>query len=375
MRAAGAHSSAYAVDLATGQVLLSVRATTARSPASVEKLYTTSVALSRFGAAGTLQTTVEGAGSPDATGVWHGDLYLHGGGDPTFGSQAFVSANYGSGATVQALARALIANLHLTRIDGSVLGDESLFDALRGEPSSGYAPDPFLTGTLSALAFNRGQSGNQGSPAAYAAYELAGALRSDGVKVSGPSGAAVAPPGTPVLASVSSPPMSTLVGLTTLESDNFFAETLVKDLGAYWGGAGTTRAGATTVRAWLKADVGITPQVVDGSGLSTYDRTSPLQLVTFLSALWPQGGRLAAIGVPLAAGLPLAGRSGTLSSRMRSGPAAGRCQAKTGTLTGYSSLAGWCDGRFAFALLTDGIDTTSAHVVQDRIVQALAGLA
>ena len=48
-----------------------------------------------------------------------------------------------------------------TRVTGSVDGDESYFDSLRGEPSSGYAPDPFLEGTLSALAFNRGASGSE----------------------------------------------------------------------------------------------------------------------------------------------------------------------------------------------------------------------
>ena len=45
------------------------------------------------------------------------------------------------------------------RITGSIYGDESYFDSLRGEPSSDYAPDPFLEGTLSGLAFNRGAEG------------------------------------------------------------------------------------------------------------------------------------------------------------------------------------------------------------------------
>ncbi len=97
------------------------------------------------------------------------------------------------------------------------MGDEAAFDSLRGEPSSDYAPDPFLEGSLSALAFNRGESGSErGShaPAAYAARQLRAALRSDGIHVSGSGGAVTAlPSGAIQLATLPSPTIAQLVGL------------------------------------------------------------------------------------------------------------------------------------------------------------------
>jgi D-alanyl-D-alanine carboxypeptidase/D-alanyl-D-alanine-endopeptidase (penicillin-binding protein 4) len=375
MRAAGPSSGAEIVDLDTGQTLFSVRDGVPRSPASVEKLYTLASALGRFGADSELQTRVVGVGGADINGVWHGNLYLVGGGDPTFGSAPFIASSYGQGATVSALGAELLSQLHLTRIDGSIIGDETEFDSRRGEPASGYALDPFLTGALSALAFNRGASGRLGSPAAYAASQLAAALRARGVKVARRSVSGKAPLDATVLALVPSPPMRTLARMTALGSDNFFAEMLLKDLGYSFGGAGTTPAGAHVVRDWLASTIGIRPQVVDGSGLSRADHTSPRQIVALLRALWPESdGPLAPIGAALRAALPVAGRSGTLRKRMRSGPAAGRCQAKTGSLIAVSSLAGWCDGRFAFALMLDGIDLAAARALQNRMTEALAAL-
>ena len=184
--------------------------------------------------------------------MWEGSLYLRGGGDPTFGSSAFIRAHYGGvGASVSTLASQLVRTDGIHRITGSVLGDESWFDSLRGEPSSDYAPDPFLEGTLSGLAFNRGASGSERgahAPAAYAARELWATLKNDGVSIAGHSGAASTPAGASQLAQVDSPTIAQLLGLTLPPSDNFFAETLVKDLGALYGGAGTTAAGASVVR-------------------------------------------------------------------------------------------------------------------------------
>ena len=76
---------------------------------------------------------------------------------------------------------------------GSVYGDESDFDSQRGEPSSGFAQDPFLEGTLSGLAFDRGASGSEKvahAPAAYAARKLWAMLKNAGVSIRGASGAA-----------------------------------------------------------------------------------------------------------------------------------------------------------------------------------------
>lgn len=373
---AGSGSSAYVYDLTAHQTLFSQAATVMRPPASVEKLYTATTALERMGPGARLSTTVYGSGSLSPQGDWEGSLYLRGGGDPTFGSAAFIHSHYGGvGASVSALASQLVHGLGIRAVSGPIEGDESYLNSLRGEPSSNYAWDPFLEGTLSALAFNRGETGSEAgphAPAAFAANQLAAALSQAGARVQGGVGTASTPPGARRLASVSSPPLSALLGLMLPPSDNFFAETLVKDLGARFGGSGSTAAGAAVVRQTIAADFGLHPQVVDGSGLSRADRTSTLQIATLLEALAPT-----ALGAVLRRDLAVAGRSGTLAERMRGSAAQGRCQAKTGTLTGASNLAGYCQSArghlLVFAVFNDGIEVELAHAIQDQIAIALAG--
>jgi D-alanyl-D-alanine carboxypeptidase/D-alanyl-D-alanine-endopeptidase (penicillin-binding protein 4) len=331
--------------------------------------------LALMGASAQLSTTVLGVGQLAPGGVWEGNLYLRGGGDPTFGSSAFIRSHYGGrGASVSRLASQLVGIDGIHRVTGAVIGDDSYLDALRGEPSSGYAPDPFLEGALSGLAFNRGAQGSlhgAHAPAAYAARELRSALRADGVTVSGASASGLTPAGAAQLASVSSPTAAELLGLMLPPSDNFFAETLIKDLGARYGGAGTTAAGAAVVRRTIATMLGLRPRIVDGSGLSPADRTSPYQVAFLLAGL--AGSPL---GTVLREHMAVAGRSGTLALRMRHTGAAGRCQGKTGTLTGVSNLAGYCTSAnghtLAFAIFTDGISIAAAHAFQDHIAITLA---
>jgi D-alanyl-D-alanine carboxypeptidase/D-alanyl-D-alanine-endopeptidase (penicillin-binding protein 4) len=370
---AGPLSGAYVYDISTARPLFAERASVARPPASVEKLYTATTALELMGPTATLSTTVLGSGHLGSSGRWEGSLYLRGDGDPTFGSAAFVADHYGGqGTTVSALA-GLVKAAGIRSVTGSVDGDESYFDSLRGEPASGYAFDPYLEGDLSGLAFNRGETGSQRgahAPAAYAALEFRGALRADGITVHG-GGAATTPAGATVLATASSPTLATLLGLTLPPSDNFFAETLLKDLGARYGGAGTTAAGAAVVRSTIARIFGLHPYLLDGSGLSHSDSTTPKQVVSLLTALAPTP-----LGTTLRNDLAVAGHSGTLSERMRATPASGRCQAKTGTLIGVSNLAGYCEAEngniLAFAFFTDGVETGAAHTIQDNMTITLA---
>ncbi|HXP37877.1 MAG TPA: D-alanyl-D-alanine carboxypeptidase/D-alanyl-D-alanine-endopeptidase, partial [Solirubrobacteraceae bacterium] len=250
----------------------------------------------------------------------------------------------------------------------------SVFDSQRGEPSSNFRQDPFLEGTLSGLAYDRGASGSEKvahAPAAYAARKLWAMLKNDGVSIRGASGAATTPPGATQLASVASPTVAQLIGLMLPPSDNFFAETLLKDLGAAAGGAGTTAAGAAVVSQTISALLGIHPHVVDGSGLSESDRTSTYEVADMLVELQPTP-----IGQILRSSMAIAGRTGTLEKRMRGTRASGKCQGKTGTLTGYSNLVGYCQAvnghLLAFAFFNDGISTTTAHVIQDHMTITLA---
>ena len=329
-----------------------------------------------MGPTATLTTAVLGSGAIAAGGVWEGNLYLRGGGDPTFGSTAFIRAHYGGeGASVSTLAYDLVKVDGIHRVTGSIDGDESFLDSLRGEPSSNYEFDPFLEGNLSGLAFNRGEEGTEHgahAPAAFAARRLYATLHADGVSIHGPIGAAPTPPAATLLASVASPTISQLVGLMLPPSDNFFAETLVKDIGRHVTGSGTTAQGAAVVARTIASLFGIHPRVVDGSGLSPADKTSPLQVATLLIAL-----AHTSLGPSLRGEMAVAGRSGTLELRMRHTAAEGHCQGKTGTLTGVSNLAGYCrsaDGHtIVFAVFTDGINLETAHTVQDEIAIEIAG--
>jgi D-alanyl-D-alanine carboxypeptidase/D-alanyl-D-alanine-endopeptidase (penicillin-binding protein 4) len=376
MAISGSRSSAYVYDISTKQPLYSARPTTPRPPASVEKLFTATAALQRLGPTTRLSTAVFGRGQLGANGVWEGDLYLKGGGDPTFGDSAFIRSHYsGLGASVSTLVNQLVRTDGIRAVRGSVYGDESVFDSQRGEPSSGFRQDPFLEGTLSGLAFNRGASGSEKvahAPAAYAARKLWAALKNVGVSIRGGWAAATTPAaGATKLAQVSSPTIAQLLALMLPPSDNFFAETLVKDLGAAAGGAGTTSAGAAAVSKTIAELLGIHPRVVDGSGLSESDRTSVYEVTDLLAELQPTP-----VGAILRGSMAVAGRTGTLAKRMRSTVAAGRCQGKTGTLTGYSNLVGYCQAAnghlLAFAFFNDGISTTTAHVIQDHMTITLA---
>jgi D-alanyl-D-alanine carboxypeptidase/D-alanyl-D-alanine-endopeptidase (penicillin-binding protein 4) len=370
-------SGAFVLDLDTGQPLFSLHPDASLLPASVEKIYTTATALLRFGPAATLTTSVLGRGVRGRLGTWYGTLYLRGGGDPTFGSWGFDRYWYGAGATIQQLAASLLDSAHIVAVRGRIVGDESYFDSLRGTPFSNYRRDLETEGLLSGLAYDAGfanlaQTTFQASPALFAAQQFAHALSAAGVAVPRWTqiSQAPAPPGAQLLATVSSPPMSTLIKLTNTPSDNFFAEMLLKALGARFGGAGTTAAGAAVVRAQLASTFGVDPQLDDGSGLSRADRTTPRQVVSVLTDLVNNPDFVNSLAV--------SGETGTLKDEMRGTIAQGRCQAKTGTLSDAANLAGYCqaqDGHtlvFAF-LLNATSDTSYTHLVEDEMAVALAG--
>jgi D-alanyl-D-alanine carboxypeptidase/D-alanyl-D-alanine-endopeptidase (penicillin-binding protein 4) len=304
-----------------------------------------------------------------------GTLYLRGGGDPTFGSAAFDRAWYGTGATIQSLVAALRRQAGITGLIGRVVGDPSYFDLRSGTPATGYRFSPWVEGSLSALVFNRGllNAGNSAvpRPAVFAAQQLIAALRAARVRVPKRTGAGagITPHGARLLAAVQSPTIATLIALTNTRSDNFLAEMLLKDLGARFGAAGTTAAGAAVVRAELSSQFGIAPAFDDGSGLSYDDYSTPRQVVTVLSKM---AGNSAFVN-----SLAIGGETGTLKHEMVGTIAQGRCRGKTGTLSAVANLAGYCraqDGHtLAFAFLMSSVgDTNAAHAVEANMAVALA---
>jgi D-alanyl-D-alanine carboxypeptidase/D-alanyl-D-alanine-endopeptidase (penicillin-binding protein 4) len=362
MSRAGSGSGAYVVDLDSGAALYARAPDVPRIPASVNKLYTTSTALLRYGEEGQLTTKVLGDAQPDDGGVVKGNLYLVGGGDPEFGRTE-----------ARELAH-ILAVSGLTRVTRRVIGDESRFDRLRGGPDSNYGVSEWV-GPLSALSFNHGFTVGrrphfQKNPAYYAARALERELRRAGVKVRWHARAGVAPAGSQTLGDWASERMAVIVRHTNRPSDNFMAETLLKDLGADFGTAGTTAAGTAVARREA-AKLGARPAMVDGSGLSRQNRTTPHDIVDLLTAL-----DKSAVARSMRLSLAVAGKAGTLSDRMRRSAAKGRCRAKTGTLSGVSNLAGYCTSRsgarVAFAFLMNGVSVYTAHTLQDRMASVLA---
>ena len=376
MRAAGAHSGAYVVNLSTGETVFRWRQNRTRILASNTKLFTTTAALARYGTEGTLGTEVRGTGALAEDGVWRGDLYLRGGGDPTFGSRRYATRYYGApGGTVEELA-ALLEEAGIERVTGRIRGDESAFDSLRGGPESGFGVSPWV-GPLSGLAYNRGfadEAGRswQSNPPVFAAARLDAALEARGVRVRLVPRAGVTPTGANVLASVDSPPMERLVRITNKPSDNFFAEILLKDLALQTGGQGTTAGGAAAAAGFARR-LGAPALIVDGSGLSRANRASPYRVVRLLAAMHSRDEYDAFVN-----SLAIAGQDGTLSDRMRGGAARLRCRGKTGTLSNVSALSGYCEARsgdtYAYSILMNVVYPPGARRLQDNMLQSIAAI-
>ncbi len=355
----GAASGAHVVDLDAGTVLFSRQPDLALVPASNEKLFTTATALLTLGADARRETAVvaSGVAISDPEAIVAKDLYLVGAGDPSLANADLIS-----------LVDQLMRQVGLTEVAGGVVGDESLLDARRGSVDSSFKPDFNLGGQLGALVVGHGTTDGVG-PAHLAATRLQAMLKARGVRFGRRARTGRAPADAEELATDRSPPMSDLVRATNQPSDNFYAELLLKVVGAEEGSAGTTAAGAAVVRRTL-ARLGVRPTIADGSGLSRGNRTNARQVVTLLRAMRESDAASAWLG-----SLTVAGRIGTLRRRMRGTAAAGRCSGKTGTLRGVSALSGYCTTttghHVVFSFLENGVGL-GAKSVEDRMVAALA---
>ncbi|MBV9335058.1 MAG: D-alanyl-D-alanine carboxypeptidase/D-alanyl-D-alanine-endopeptidase [Solirubrobacterales bacterium] len=368
---AGPDTGALVYDLTAKQTLFALRPGVGRPPASVEKLYTTVALLSELGPNARLKTTVVGSGHLGGGGVWQGNLYLVGGGDPTFGDGGFNRVwEQGYGPTANDLV-AQLRRAGIRRVSGWVIGDATLFDGLRGGPATAYGPDvPDFGGQLAALTYDHGATFRLLNPGAFAAKELVLTMNSEGIGARPLNRTLPAPPGARQLASVQSPPLSVLLKLMDVPSDDFFAEMLTKQLGVRFGGAGSIQAGAGVISQVIES-FGMHPAIVDGSGLSRDDRSSPGQVVALLRTMWGSS-----IGRALAASLPVVGVDGTVQWIAAHTAAQGRCAAKTGTLNYVTNLAGYCTARnghvLAFAAMIDGPPNWTADKLLGQMLPAIA---
>jgi D-alanyl-D-alanine carboxypeptidase/D-alanyl-D-alanine-endopeptidase (penicillin-binding protein 4) len=347
------HTSALAVDVSTGSIVFSHNASLPVAPASNEKIPVSWAALTRLGAGYRFHTEVYGVGTR-AGAAWDGDLVLKGYGDPTL-----------SNADLNRLA-ATIRGRGIRSVSGRVLGDESFYDLKRG--ASGWKPY-FVGGEtppLSALVVDRALGWPALSPPLLAARSLRDALVRRGVSVGGRPGLGVVPADAASL----SDPLALIVRRMNHESDNFYAEMLLKQLLAATGKVGTSAGAGRLVVATMR-EAGIPVEgvrIADGSGLSSEDRLTAEALVGVLRA----GATDPAIRTAFVGSLSVAGVSGTLSARLPT--LRGQVKGKTGTTDLACTLSGLIRSTVAFAVLENGspIPSWAARAAQDRFVTILA---
>jgi len=335
-------------------------------PASVQKLFTAMGALSLFEPDDALTTAVRATG-PVAGGVVQGDLVLVGGGDPTLSTAGPHSLDALAGQVVGAGIR---------RVAGGVVGDDSRHEAARAAPGWQAWQQPAYVGPMSALMVDdnrrRTDDAYLAAPAVGNAALFREALARRGVEVTGPVTGGTAAPGSPVVAWVRSRPVPELVAEMLLASDNETAELVTREAGLEGGGPGTSPAGTQALTSALAPlCVPLTGAAADGSGLSRANLRTAREWRRLLQAATaaPWGGQLRDA-------LPLAGRTGTLAGRFQGTPAEGNVRAKTGTIIGGRSLAGYLTttgGRQAtFAVVVHGDGWRASLRAIDRLVVALA---
>jgi len=423
------------VSLDNGDTLFSRNADRSLLPASTMKLFTSAVALERFGPQYRFSTEVLREGSLGSDGVVRGNLVLRGAGDPSFSRRYTDDA---SGDTPMAAIARLVSQAGVRRVSGDIVGDASAFEE-RQVPegwrsrylgasyaarvsalsynenlltvrvkASGKAAvvsfEPELSGVVvvnnvkvvagrggrigirqTALGIEvRGTVGAAGAgrstrvvaeyPALMTTAAFRAALENQGIVVDGGARLAKAANGAPRVAVLPSATLGELVTTMNGESNNHFAELLFRNAARSVGVVGSAENANTLLRRflWEKAQVPPTDiYAADGSGLSTADRVTPRAMVQLLGY---------AAKAPwhdvLKQSLPVAGRTETLRRRMKYTPAMGNLRAKTGTTNDVVSLGGYVTSRdgnaLAFSFIYNGRDRWRAKEAMDAMGATLA---
>jgi D-alanyl-D-alanine carboxypeptidase/D-alanyl-D-alanine-endopeptidase (penicillin-binding protein 4) len=425
---------AIIVSLSRGDTLFSQNADAMLQPASTLKMYTSAVALDRFGPDYRFRTPVLRDAPIQSDGSLAGNLYLRGVGDPSLSTRFWHDQN-----PMDALASE-IASTGIKHIRGDLVGDATAFDDklvpegwktsylgasyaarvsalslnenlvwVSVEPSGGKAIvtlEPATTtipvennvrvtsgsgGRISAIRQNdgsisvRGTIGSRSGPLKYSLVvdnpplfttgALRASLRKLGVTVDGQTRLGATPDGAVEVAAIASPPLGQIIGEMDRESINVVAELLFRAAAhAATNQPGSAETGLSNLRDFMTKKVGIPGTVVDvsdGSGLSLLDRVTPRSMVDLLSY-----AHRADWGTVFHAALPVEGESGTLKRRARGTPARGNLHAKTGTTNTVAALGGYVtakDGEvLAFSLVYNGGDRWNAKAAMDQVGATMA---
>ena len=376
-RSLGSSVGAVVADGLTGQVLLAVDASPPREPASVVKLLTAAAALSRLGGDATVPTRAVTGGAPD-------EVVLLAGGDVLLGAGQGDPNDPVGRAGLADLAAQTAASLRGEGVQSvAVRLDDTIFSGPRMGPGWTQADlDLGFVAPVSAVAVNAGRVRDERyaprvrDPGLAAAATFAHLLAVEGIEVMGDVTRVAAPQEPHVLGEVRSAPLQDVVGYMLAASDNTVAEALARLVAVEMGRPTTFPDAARAVLdevAVLGVDVSAAT-LSDGSGLSD-GSALPARVLTDLLVVAASEKHPELR--PLLTGLPVAGLEGTLGERFdeaAAAPAVGIVRAKTGSLTGVTSLAGTVtdvEGRLlVFAVLADAVPST--HGARDA-VDAVAG--
>jgi D-alanyl-D-alanine carboxypeptidase/D-alanyl-D-alanine-endopeptidase (penicillin-binding protein 4) len=347
------HSGMQVLDAATGKALYEHRAGKPMTPASTSKLLTTSAALHLLGPQHRFRTLVVAGKSSQ--------IILVGGGDPYLASKKHKKEPHRG--SLQQLAAATAKRLRSKHVTKVRLGyDTSLFSGPRWNPhwNPGYHNQ---VSPISALWADEGRVGaspgpREHHPAKSAARIFAHQLKKHKIKTTSIA-KAHADRGRKPIASVKSLPLSTIVERLLRVSDNDAAEVVARQVAIADHEPATFTGAVSAIKHTLKK-IGIwrfSAKIYDGSGLSHHDRVPPAMFAAILHrAITDQQAHWG----PLLAGLPVAGKKGSLAhkyNRSHTKSARGLVHAKTGTLHGVHSLAGYVHTRdgelLIFVLMAD----------------------
>ncbi len=302
-------------------------------PASTMKLVTAITALDKLGGSYQFKTTLKYTGTIE-NGVLNGDVYCIGGMDPRFNNDDMV---------------AFVNNLKEMGVDtirGGIYADRSMKDAdLLGEGWCWDDDNP----VLSPLVFSRKDIFMD---------RFLSKLHDAGIEYAGFSASAKTCPPNAFTICTRFHTMDQILHKMMKESDNLYAECMYYQIAASTGNRPASAKSAKNVERQLIGKIGLDPQryrLADGSGLSLYNYLSAELEVKLLRYAYRNDN----IKEHLIQSLPIGGVDGTLKKRMKNSFTYGNVKAKTGTLTGIISLAGYCKAAnghdLCFSIINNGI--------------------
>ena len=318
-------------------------------PASTMKLLTAITALDRLGHDCEFRTRLCYTGTISGDSTLTGDIYMIGGMDPKISKD-----------DLRTLASA-IREAGIDTIRGMLYADRTMKDAdLYGE---GWCWDDD-NAMLSPLVYQRKDN---------MLRVMIDVMKEEGIVLLGQTGDKVCPKGARTLYELTRPLVDVLRPMMK-QSNNLYAESVYYQIGLSQGKPSTAKK-AKAVEEVLLKKMGLGDAIhrfADGSGLSLYNYVSAEIEVAFLRYAYARKE----IYDVLYDVLPIAAVDGTIDKRMAGTPAAGNVRAKTGTLSGVSSLSGYCTAPnghvLCFAIMNQGVMRTAvAKAMQDKLCVAI----